>query len=195
MTAATNAQFDAAAVAPAVGVVLLVEMDFTGGTVRYTNWPHDVVVGGNTYTGLGNLGSVGALKESEDGQMQTVDLELSQVSANNLGLALGSVSGYQGRAVRIYTALTDVNFVLTGAPVLRFSGWMNVVKIRREDGNVGRVIMQCATAGYDLRRNPAALRMNDTQHQSRFPGERGFEYVADLIARPQMWLSKRFQAA
>lgn len=195
MTITTNAGFDTAAAAPAVGVLNLVEMEFTGGTLYLTNWPTNVTVGAQVYTGLGSLGAVSELKESEDGQTQSVDLELSQVNASQLALALGAVSTYQGRAVRVYVALTDPNLALSGTPVLRFAGWMDVVKIRRdEQENSGRITMTCKTGGYDVRRNPATFRMNDAQHQSSFPGELGFQYVADLMARPQQWLSKRFQA-
>lgn len=193
MTVTTNAGFDTASAAPAVGVLYLVEMDFASGTMFLTNWPTNVTIGAQLYTGLGNLGSISEIKESEDGQTQTVTLELSQVNAANLSLGLGSVSNYQGRAVRIYTALTDVNLAVTGSPVLRFAGWMNVVKIKRDGDNAGRISMVCATGGYDVRRNPAGLRMNDSQHQARFPGELGFQYVADLIGQPTLWISKRFQ--
>ena len=194
MTITTNAGFDTAAAAPAVGIINLIEMDFTSGTLYLTNWPVSVTVGSNTYTGLGNLGSIGEMKESEDGASQKIELELSQVNAAQLSLALGGVATYQNRAVRIYTALTDVNLVISGSPVLRFAGVMNRVKIpaRDQDGK-GRVVMECVTGGYDVRKNPAALRMNDSQHQANKPGELGFQYIADLIGQPQQWLSKRFQ--
>lgn len=194
MTITTNGGFDTAAAAPAVGVLYLVELDFLGGTLYLTNWPTNVTIGAQTYTGLGNLGDVSELKESEDGQTQKVELTLSQVSSTNLSLALGSVNGYQGRAARIYVALTDTNLSVTGSPVLRFSGWMNLVKVRRENDNAGVITLEIMTGGYDVRRNPAALRMNDSQHQAVHPGELGFQYVADLIGKPQVWLSKRFQS-
>lgn len=194
MTISTNSGFDTAAAAAAVGVLYLVELDFLGGTLYLTNWPTNVTIGAQVYTGLGNLGGVGELKESEDGQTQKLELRLSQVSSTNLSLALGGVAGYQGRAVRVYVALTDTNLAVTGSPVLRFSGWMNLVKVKRESDNAGVITLECMTGGYDVRRSPAALRMNDSQHQAVRPGELGFQYVADLIGKPQLWLSKRFQA-
>lgn len=194
MTIATNAGFDGAAAAPVLGVLHLVEMDFLSGTQYLTNWPVNLTVGAKSYTGLGALGRVGELKESEDGAVQSVDLELSQVNASFLALALGSVNGYQGKAVRIYEALTSPSLAILGTPVLRFAGWMDIVKIKRdENGNVGRITMVCKTGGYDVRKNPAGLRMNDAQHQANHPGELGMQFVADLIGRPQQWLSKRFQ--
>lgn len=194
MTRTTDVGFEAAAAAGAVGVLYLVEMDFSGGTLYYTNWPVDVTVGATTYTGLGNLGAVGAISESEDGSSQTVDLELSQVNASLLSLALGNVNSYQDRPVRIYLALTDTNFVVSGAPVLVFSGYMDTVSIKR-DGGTGKITMRCTTTGADVRKNPAALRLNDAQHQARYPGELLYQYTTDLIGKPKRWLSVRFQAS
>lgn len=193
MTITTNAGFDSAASSPAAGVLFLVELDFLGGTMYLTNWPTDVTVGATTYTGVGGLGRVGEIKESEDGSTQSVEIELSQVNSSNLALALGNVSEYQGRAVRIRQAFTDTNFVVSGTPVLRFAGWMNVIAIKPGDGGTGAIVLRCSTGGYDLGRNPAGLRMNDAQHQSRHSGELGFAYVSDLIGKPALWLSKRFQ--
>ena len=45
-----------------------------------------------------------------------------------------------------------------------------------------------------MRSNPAALRMNNVQHQQRRPGERGFEYLTSLIGNPAVWVSKNLQA-
>lgn len=194
MTATTNAGFDSAAAAAVVGALYLVQMDFAGGTLYYTNWPHDVVVGAQTYTGLGTLGAVSPIRESEDGGSQTVDLELSQVNVSMLALALGNVANYQDRAVRIYLALTDSAFVISGDPVRRFSGYMDVVSVKR-DGESAKIMMRCTSGGADVRKSPAALRMNDAQHQAKFPGERFFEFAPDLIAVPRRWLSVRFQAS
>lgn len=194
MTATTNAGFDSAAAAPVVGALYLVEMDFAGGTLYYINWPHDVTVGAQVYTGLGTLGAVGPIRESEDGGSQTVDLELSQVNVSMLALALGNVANYQDRPVRVYLALTDTAFVISGDPVLRFSGFMDTVSVKR-DGESAKIIMRCTSGGADVRKSPTALRMNDAQHQARYPGERLFEYAPDLIGQPKRWLSVRFQAS
>jgi hypothetical protein len=193
VTITTNTGFDTASVAPAVGVMELVELAFTSGTLYLTTWPVNVTIGAQVYTGIGGLGGVGEIKESEDGQTQTLQLTLSQVNASNLSLALGNASSYQGRSARVLIALTDANLRVTGSPVLRFSGFMDKVSIKRQTGNVGQIVLECATGGFDVRKSPNGLRMNDVQHQSRHPGEIGLAYVQGLISNPQLWLSKRFQ--
>lgn len=192
MSISTGSGFDTQAHAGALGVLYLVELQFASGQLNLTNWPVSITVGPTTYQGIGSLGSVGQIKESEDGAVQTVDLSLSQVNGSNLALALGSVPNYQNKPARIYVAVTDTDFKVAGTPVQRFAGFMNTVKIRR-DGSKGVITLSCSTGGFDVRRNPAALRINHTQHQALHPGERGLEYVADLIGKPKPWLSKRFQ--
>jgi len=192
MTITTNSGFDTAAASTVVGVIELIELDFAQGTLYLTTWPVDIVIGTQTYTGVGDIGSVGQMRESEDGQTQTLPITLSQVKSANLSLALGNVSNYQGRGARVRLALSDANGVIQGTPVLRFSGFMDTVSIKR-NGPVGEITLECATGGYDLRRNPLGLRMNDVQHQSRKPGELGFQYIQTLISNQQLWMSKAFQ--
>lgn len=194
MTLATTGPWDTAAASAAVGVLLLVQLDFTSGTQRLTNFPLDVTVLGYTWTGLGTVGSVGGLKESEDGAGETIEVSLSQVNASILALALGGVETYQGRAASIYVALLDAaTLQITGTPILRFSGFMDVVSIKRNDDGAGDITMRLVSMSQDVRTNPSGLRYSDAQHQAEYPGELGFQYITELIGKPVQWLSKTFQ--
>lgn len=195
MTVTTNSGFDTAARAPAFGQLALVELQFRFGTVRYTNWPLTLNnVMGQTWLGLGHLGTLGPMHESEDGAAEKLTLSLSAVDVGTRALALSDPADYQDRAVRVWVALLDANSLqLTGSPVLRFAGVMDQLKISRDGGNAA-VSLDCRTASYDVRSNPAALRMNHAQHIARHPGERGFEYLTSLIGNPAVWISKWLQA-
>lgn len=194
MTIVTNSGFQAAANAPAYGELALVEMQLRSGTARMTNWPLTVQSMGQTWQGVGNLGSIGPLHESEDGASEKITLTLSPVDIGTRALALGDPSDYQDRLVRIWIALLDAGTLqFSGAPVLRFAGVMDQMKIER-DGETASIGMECRTASYDVRSNPAALRMNNAQHQARHPGEQGFAYLTTLIGNPAIWVSKWLQA-
>ncbi len=67
MTLLTNSGFQTAAAAPVYGELALVELQLRSGTARYTTWPVTLDALGQTWQGTGNLGSIGALHESEDG--------------------------------------------------------------------------------------------------------------------------------
>ena len=194
MTVLTNSGFQSAAGSAVYGELALVELQLRSGTARYTTWPVSVTVLGQTWQGTGNLGSIGALHESEDGAEEKLTLMLSPVDLGTRALALGDPSDYQDRPVRVWIGMVDAQtFQLSGVPVLRFVGVMDQLKVER-DGNTGTIGLDCRTASYDVRSNPAALRLNHVQHQSRHPGERGFEYLTSIIGSPAVWVSKNLQA-
>jgi len=175
-----------------IGGFYLVEMFFKAQTLRLATWPVDVTYNGNVYKASGDLVGVGQMTESESGTPKKTTLSLSPVPAANLALGLGSVEGYRGQPVNIlYWAVGD-NYQPVGSPVLRFFGVMDQVSIKRS-GETGSIEMSCLPGGADSSRRSLSLRMNHEQHQSRYPGERGFEYVTDLIGTPQVWLSRQFQ--
>ncbi|MBB1601585.1 hypothetical protein [Variovorax sp. UMC13] len=189
----TNSGFEAAASSSAHGALALVELQLRAGTARFTTWPLDVTVMGQTWKGVGSLGQIGQLHESEDGAEEKLSLGLSLVDIGTRSIALGSPNEYKDRPMRLWVALLDANtHQLSGEPVLRFAGVMDQAKIVR-DGSSGSISLDCRTASYDVRSNPAALRMNQAQHQARRPGERGFEYLTSLIGNPSVWLSKSLQ--
>lgn len=183
----------------AVGVVYLVELDWTTGTLYYTTFNAPLTVGGHTYLAAGTLATVGDIKESQDTDTQTVSITLSVANAAVLSLALGNVEAYRGRKARLYLQPLDAQFRAVGAARLRFSGEMEPVKITRdkpgaEGGPVGGSIeLPISRAGMSRARNQDGLRMTHEQQQAEFVGDLGFEYVRSLIATPSVWLSKRFQ--
>lgn len=194
MSLPTNSGFHAAAGADSYGQLALVELQLRFGTVRYTNWPMTVDVMGQTWQGMGNLGSISDLHESEDGGAEKLTLGLSAVDIGTRALALGDPADYQDRPVRVWVALLNAQTLqISGAPVLRFAGVMDQLRIDR-DGTSATVQMECRTASYDMRANPAGLRMNHAQHIARHPGERGFEYLTSIIGNPAIWISKWLQA-
>jgi hypothetical protein len=184
----------AAAAAPVMGVLALVELAFSSGTLRLTNYPLDVTILGATWTGVGAVGAVDEIRESEDGAGEKLTIGLSQVPSGYLAAALGSVETYQGRDARVYVAMLDGSTLqVTGSPRLRFAGYMDRVHIERGDDGVGKVLVDLVTFSGDARANPSGLRLANAQHQAEHPGERGFEYLTDLVGKPALWLSKTFQ--
>jgi hypothetical protein len=60
------------------------------------------------------------------------------------------------------------------------------------DGEQGKAILKCETSAYGLKRRPS-LRLNAAQQKQKYPTDTGLDYLTDLIANPQLWLSKKFQ--
>jgi hypothetical protein len=180
------------------GVAWLVALDFGTGTIRYTTAPMAIVVGGDTYAGLGTLAQVSSVSESENANAEQLSLGFT-VSTALLSATLGNVENYRGKRARLWLQLFDEAFQPAGAPVLRWSGVMDRVSVSRTrssaDGgpSSGRIELQCSRAGMARSRNPEGLRLSHAQQQQRFPGDNGLQYVQTLIEQPALWLSKRFQ--
>lgn len=181
------------------GAVWLVEMFFTSGTIRFTNSPINLTINSVLYTAYGNLVSVSALNESESNSSEKLTLSFSVVDQAMLALCLGNVDSYRGKSIRLYMQLMDDRFQPEGAPIRRWSGYMDKVQVQRSSpgssggASMGSIDMQCSRAGMARARNFRGLRLTNTQQQQRFPGDRGLEYLQNLIEQPARWLSKRFQ--
>lgn len=174
------------------GVAWLVDMDFSTGMVRVTTAPVNVVDGGNTYTGVGNIGTVSEIKESGDTGDQKVTVGISVANSAYLASVLGNVANYRNRAITISLGIFDDKFQLVGSKVPRWSGRMEKVNIKRnKDG--GTVEMECCRTGMPRSRVAQGLRLSHAQQQLLFPGDMGLQYIRTLIEKPTLWLSKRFQ--
>lgn len=188
----TGASYNALAASRVIGAVLMVEADFLLGMQRWTTWGDDIVWNGNTYMGLGQLGSISELRETEAATNERITLKLSPVPVQNLPLALGSVEGYRGRPINIYFWAVGPDYQPVGSPVLRHQAVMDQVSIKR-DKESGSVELVCLGAGANSTSRMVGERISHAQHVLKYPGERGLEYAASLVNQPQMWLSKRFQ--
>jgi hypothetical protein len=187
---AQQALFDSSVVVP----VFLVKLDLRTQAQYLTNWPLQIDALGQSFQGLGQLGEVGPLKESEDGAEEKITLTLSAVNNSLLAGFLGSVSEYQDREVSIWLLMLNKDTLQPSeAPVLRFSGLMDQVGVIRGEEE-SKITLDCRTGGYAPRNNPSTLRLNDVQHRERHPGELGLSFVQSLIDVPTVWASKKFQS-
>lgn len=188
---------DAALASSVRGAQWLVEMVFTSGTLRYTTHSVDIVAAGHTWLGYGNLVGVDIVRESEDGGAGDVVLSLSVVNAALIAASMGNVENYRNQPVRLYLQLIGSGYQPVGAPVRRWTGVMNKVRIRRDRGktgsSTGAIEMVCSKAGGSRVRRGTGLRHTHAQHTARFAGDNGLEYIQTLIEKPAVWLTKKFQ--
>ncbi|MCV2349331.1 hypothetical protein [Paucibacter sp. Y2R2-4] len=180
--------------APTAGLVYLVEMQFTTGTVRLCSWSHSLEALGQSWQGAGRLMSVSGLQDAEGLQYPAVDLGLAVQDPSLLALCRGSVNTYRRRPVLIYLGAMNSVLQLQGTPELLWSGLMDQVRLRTGDGadQAAQAVMRCELQGRD-KRAPQSLRLNNAQHQARFPGDTFFARVEEFGSKPQPWLSIRFQ--
>lgn len=186
--------------AGARGFAILVEMDFLSGTQYVTTWPVSIVTAGHTYIGIGSLGSVSGLSESEDRSARKVKLALAIVNQAMLATLIGPAGEYRRRRARIYQQMMTETFVPAGTPIHRWTGFMDKVMVDRDapssvngSPGLGQVIVECSRAGVPGSRRKSTLRSTHQQQIAKYPGDLGLEYQQELLEKPSLWLSKRFQ--
>lgn len=173
-------------------MALFAELNFSGGYVRASTWSADLTWGTYNWVGLGKLVSVADVKETEKLETSSVDLTLNAADNTILVAALGDPTTYRGRSANIYTCpLADG--VLIDTPILCWSGTMDTMNVVFAEGG-GSVVVRCKPTSDKLNR-PTSFRVNHEQQKLVLSTDLGFQYQQDLIANPQIWLSKAFQRA
>lgn len=178
------------------GVVWLIELDFTSGTVYLSTHGDTLSIGGHDYAAGGHIITVGTLKEKAGTSTEKVALSIPTNPAYT-SLTLGNVEGYRGRAARLKLILLDSNFQPVGTPKLRLNATMEPVSIQRnpakEGESSGKIEMRLSREGLDRSRKLDGLRLTDAQQRARFSGDTGMRYLRGLIEKPAKWLSIAFQ--
>jgi hypothetical protein len=177
---------------PVVRIAYFVEFAFKTATQRLSTLNIPVTWGGYGWAGLGTLGNISAIEESDSIEPKGLTFTLNAADPSWLALSIGNVGEYRGRLVKLYMCPLDEGFQLIDTPEICWRGYMDMMSTGVEKDGSGGITLKCETAAYGLKRRPA-LRLNAAQQKQRQPGDTGFNYLQDLIANPQTWLSKKFQ--
>ncbi len=183
-----NTATNTAAGAEIVRTAGLVELDFSSGFVRVASAPYDISFDSDgdtideTFIGIGDLGKVSTVEESADQQGYSVQFDLSGVPSSMVSLTLNE--HYQGRDAKLWLALLDEQNVISGDPVLLFSGLMDTMDM--EVGSEARITV---TANSRLVRWEQARneRYNHAAQQARFSGDKGLEFMEAMVEKEIIW--------
>lgn len=176
------------------GTLYLVQMDFSTGTYRFTNWTHSIDWAGYTWLGYGALVDVGGMSQAERLEYPSLDIGLQIADPAMLALALGNASTYRNRLVTVWAGVLDDELRAVDDPLHYWAGVMDQVRLATGDGEGegGSVVMRCENPCRDGRA-PRNLRLNNAQQQARFPGDTGLSRIERMTGVPQQWLSVRYQ--
>ncbi len=174
---------DAALAAPHIPGVIFVEMDFSGGTRRLCNAGCNVVWDGYAWQGVGNLGAIDPIQEGSDLQAYGLSLQLSGIPTVNIAIAL-TPSNYKGLPCKVWFAPMDSNYVVLSSPVLIFQGRMDTMQI--ELGGTATITCTAESRLADWQR-PRVRRWNQADQQARYPNDKAFEYVEQMVERQLLW--------
>jgi hypothetical protein len=156
-----------------------VDLDFDSGTLRLWTGIGTRSINGEDYIGAGNFLQISDMQETAEIQAAGATLTLSGIPSELLSLAL--TEPYQQRPSRIYFGLVGSEADMAEV----FTARMDQMTI--EEGPETCIIqLTVENVLVDLER-PRVLRYTNNDQQSRFPGDRGFEFVETIQNREIFW--------
>ena len=163
-------------------LLILVELDFSSGTSRWHSGVGTVTFNNHEFTGVGVLGRLSNINETIDAQPARVSLELSGVPVELVAIALADQ--YQGRSAKIWISLYAEHADLVTNAVLVFSGIMDTISGAL--GDMATLTVQLESRLADFLR-PRIRRYTHEDQRLDYPGDRGFEYVPQVVEKEIVW--------
>jgi hypothetical protein len=176
-TAAANAT--AAAV---VRPVLLIELEFSDGTVRYTTADRDVTYDSNNYDAAGHFASISQVMEGTELEANRIIVGINGVPSANISLAIGQT--YQNRPATVYLGFLDANYALVADPFIAFKGRMDSMDIELGKTASIQVGIESRLVDWDKAR---IRRYTNEDQQNYFAGDKGLEFMNEMVDKQLVW--------
>lgn len=182
MARGLSAPLSAAAAAAIVRPYLLVSLDYAAAPVYVSSLPRDIDWNGQTWIGIGRLGSISEIQEGGEVRSYGVSLRMSGIPLEYATSVMANDG--QGRAGRIWLGFLDAGHVPVGDPFEIFQGRIDVSDI--EVGATISVTVTLESRLVDWER-PRIRRFTDQDQVRAFPGDRGFEFVQAVTDMELVW--------
>lgn len=167
-------------------VVLLVDVAFTSGTLRLALAPWNIPVGSDIYYASGTLLSIEEVRESA---FNTEGIRLTLSGLDPAAIAIAAGEHIPGRIVRLLKGYLDTStYQLVDAPKVTWIGRALSMPIA-ETGSTCQITLNAEHYGAEHER-PFPVRINDAEQKRRHPGDRGCEYVDQMVEKTLYWPTK-----
>jgi hypothetical protein len=183
-----------------------VQLFFDSGNLYFWTGLGNLTTGGITYVGTGQFLSISDLEETAEISAKGAAISLSGIPSNLISLAL--TEPYQGRKCKIMFGAIDANRVYLqqedGSYILRedggriditegdvtpvvelFTGYVDQMTIS-EQPETSTIAIAVESRLIDLER-VRVFRYTDQNQKSRFPNDKGLEFVEDLQDKQFNW--------
>jgi hypothetical protein len=155
-------------------------------TLRIWTGYGDFSILGQTYSGLGNLLSIGQVQESAETKATGIKISASGLNTDVLASALTQTQ--QGVVVNVYFGVlttTSNALAIVDDPYQIFSGFVDTVQIL-EEGDTSTISFDIESKLISLER-PLDFRYTDQDQKHFFPNDKGLEFVDDLQDKEVIW--------
>lgn len=173
----------AAASARHVRPITFLELRFDSATLYLHNGVGTYIWGGHTWIGVGALGSIGDVDESDDLSAPGAIYQLSGINTTILTESLGEQI-YKRLAIR-YEGFLDDNGALVDTPHELRRDFMHRMPSSR-GGEIDTITLHCESEMIADRRAPGGM-FSDEDQQVLFPGDTGFQYVPQMMDAQIQW--------
>ncbi|MGN6208840.1 hypothetical protein [Asticcacaulis sp.] len=181
---ALDPDMQAALAGDVIGLFVAVEIEHPLGTIRLLDGAGVLVFGGHTFVGHDDAyGSLGALDISADGQGN--EAPTAQIAINVADMTIGPAlctPAAQGAATSVWVgAFNPVTGLVLGQPDLRFYGEIDTIDWDRAADGTPSLQIEAVSGFERFFENDEGNRLNDTFHQSIWPGEKGLEFMTTVL--------------
>lgn len=164
----------------------LVHLDFLTDPQRLWNGHGELFAGGETWSGLGELGSISGIESALGGAAPVVTFGLSGVAPEIVAASLASSDEVKGRDATIFLQFFDEASQTLDDPYALWAGTMDLMRVKAE-GPTSRTIELTAETLFTRRAVPPWGYLSDRDQQRLFPGDRGLEEVAAMASKSVEW--------
>jgi hypothetical protein len=186
MTRAIDAATRAALQAAHVTHFTLIDIDLASGPLRLADLAFEVVVSGQTYLAAQGIGTIEPVKET-DREASGLTFTLFASNQTAFAGALTELKAAQGRTVTLKYCVWDGTTLRVDSNV--WQGVLDVPTILDGDAPQIRITAESLLFGATRPRN--TLSSNEDQ-QARAPGDKFFEYAAQMAEAVIVWPGKEF---
>lgn len=162
--------------------LFLIEFQFDSGTEYYTTAPEDKLYNGNTYSPLGEIGSVGVVSETEEVTPADYAVTIGAVDSAILAKFLGEPT--LNRRCICYQGLMNDDQTIIGDYWIYFDGLMQPPTINDGVSPLIEVPVKDILADWD--RNIES-RYTDAEQRRLHPDDYCLEFVSSLAGKEIRW--------
>ena len=163
-----------------------IKMNFTSGTLLLATTYANLVIGGNTYLGTGNIIGVSPITETSDTRASGLEIVLNGLDTSIL--SAGLTEDTQGMVVEVYFGvLTTTNNAdaVVETPYQIFSGFIDSM-VLEENGEESSLKFTVENKLITLE-IPTDRRYTDQDQQNFFSGDKGCNFVTSLQDKSVAW--------
>lgn len=168
-----------------VTAVLAANVQFESGTAYVHSGTGTLVLGGFVYYGMGTLGAIDDVSETNTTSPTQLKMTLSGLDMSLFAKTLNERC--VGKPAELYLVAMDDNGVVQVADLI-FKGRVSGTGATLGDNNA---LQYTVSNIFEDWQRPFPDRYTDESHQTAQPGDRIFRYVAQMAERSIYWGSKK----